>query len=157
MLKAPKKIILNINPETHVRTTQGDRIFFKIQRDKLRPEGLKRLLRIERYNNYKVNLLAEAKRKRFTIPASGLSVTFFLPVPPSWSQKKKNAHHGHLCQGKFDIDNALKAFFDSLVSQDKYIANISATKRWVDFPIGWIECRLIDEPECIAIQPPAKD
>ena len=121
-----------MTPQTHVRATKGDSIFFRIPRDKLRPAGLKRLLRLEKYNNYKVSLLAEAKRKNFAIPASGLSITFYLPCPPSWSKKKRKAHHGLLCQSKPDVDNLLKSFCDSLISEDKYIANISVTKRWVD-------------------------
>jgi hypothetical protein len=59
-----KVITFNINPETHVRATQGDRIYFKIPRDKLRPPGLKRLLRLEKYNNYKSSLSALAKSKK---------------------------------------------------------------------------------------------
>lgn len=135
-----KKTILNITPQTHVRATQNDSIFFRIPREKLRPAGLKRLLRLEKYNQYKIDLLAEAKRKHFELPPSGLSVTFYIPVPPSWSQKKKAAHHGLLHQSKPDIDNCTKAFLDSLVAEDKFIANITLTKRWVNFPEGWIEC-----------------
>ena len=48
-----KKVILNITPQTHVRATQGDSIFFRIPREKLRPAGLSRLLRLEKYNKYK--------------------------------------------------------------------------------------------------------
>ena len=102
-IQAQKKITLNITPVSHLRTTQGDRIYFRIPRNKLHPPGLKRLLRIERYNNYKIELLAEAKRKKFTIPSSGLSVTFFLPMPKTWSKKKKKAHHGAFCQSRPDI------------------------------------------------------
>jgi Holliday junction resolvase RusA-like endonuclease len=156
-MSQPKKIILNLTPQTHVRATKGDSIFFRIPRDKLRPSGLKRLLRLERYNAYKIALLAEAKSKRFSIPAHGLSVTFFLPVPKSWSKKKKKLHHGMLCQSKPDIDNLVKAFFDSLVSEDKHIASISMTKRWVDYELGWIECALTDEPMQVEIVPPAKE
>jgi len=100
---AAKKIILNLTPISHLRTTQGDRIYFRIRRENLRPAGLARLLRIERYNNYKVSLLAEAKSKNFTIPSSGLSVTFFMPMPKTWSKKKKKAHHGALMQSRPDI------------------------------------------------------
>lgn len=88
---------------SHIRATKGDSIFFRIPREKLRPDGLRRLQRLERYNNYKVELLAEAKRNNFTIPASGLSVTFFMPIPRSWSKKKKKAHHGLLMQARPDI------------------------------------------------------
>ena len=156
-MSVKKKIILNVTPISHLRTTQGDRIYFRIPRTKLRPEGLRRLTRIERYNNYKIELLGEAKRKQFTIPPSGLSVTFYFPIPKSWSKKKRAAHHGMLMQSRPDIDNVLKGFFDALVSEDKFIANITATKRWADYPTGWIELSLIDEPVQVLVLPPAKD
>jgi Holliday junction resolvase RusA-like endonuclease len=113
-------------------------------------------LRLERYNAYKVALLTQAKEKRFEIPAAGLCVTFFIPMPKSWSQKKKNLHNGLLMQSRPDIDNLIKSFCDSLCSEDKYIANITATKRWVDFPDGWIECSLTEMPMQVLVQPPVK-
>ena len=152
----PKKIILNLTPQSPIRTTQGDSIFFKIPRTQLRPSGLRRLERIERYNNYKVSLLAEAKKKQFTLPPAGLHITFYLPCPKSWSQKKKTLHHGLLMQSRPDIDNLIKGFFDSMVSEDKFVANISASKRWADYPTGWIELSLTDEPMQVLVQPPAK-
>ena len=155
--KESKKILLNITPISHLRTTQGDRIYFRIPRDKLRTEGLKRLLRIERYNNYKIELLAEAKRKGFVLPPSGLSVTFYFPLPKTWSKKKRKAHHGGFMQSRPDIDNILKGFFDALTPEDKYIANITATKRWADYPTGWIEISLANEPECVLVLPPVKE
>jgi Holliday junction resolvase RusA-like endonuclease len=156
-----RKLTLNITPQTHIRTTQGDRIFFRIPRSKLRPEGLKRLLRIERYNQYKIDLLTESKRKDFFIPAAGLSITFYIPCPESWSAKKKKAHHGLLHQSRPDLDNLTKALFDSLVTEDKHIASLSATKRWVDFPDGWIECVISPLAETAQMQelvaPPSKN
>lgn len=151
-----KKVVLNISPQTHIRTNTGDRIFFRIPRNKLRPAGLKRLLRIERYNNYKIELLAEAKRKHFTLSPSGMNITFYIPVPKSWSQKKKTANHGMLHQSTPDIDNFCKALFDSLVSEDKFIANLSLTKRWVDYPTGWIEIITQSVDSQVLIVPPAK-
>lgn len=152
-----KKIILNLTPQSHTRATKGDSIFFRIPREKLRPDGLRRLLRLEKYNQYKVDLLAEAKRKKFAIPAAGLHISFFVPMPKTWSQKKKNLHNGLLMQSRPDLDNLIKAFCDALTSEDKFIANISATKRWVDFPLGWIECSLSDEPMQVLIHPPVKE
>lgn len=142
---------------SHVRSTKGDAIFFRIPREKLRPAGLLRLKRLERYNNYKIELLAEAKKKGFTIPASGLCITFFLPMPKTWSKKKKNLHHGLLCQSRPDVDNLLKSFADSLLVEDKFIANITVTKRWVDFESGWIECSLVETPMQVLITPPVKE
>lgn len=154
---AVKKIILNITPQTFVRTTTGDRWFFRIPRENLRPAGLKRLMRIERYNDYKISLSAEAKRKKFTMPPSGAAIVFYIPVPRSWSKKKKKAYHGMLHQSTPDLDNCLKAFLDSLLSEDKYIASYSTAKRWVDFDEGWIEITINDEPNQILIMPPAKE
>lgn len=152
-----KKILLNITPQTHVRATQGDSIFFRIPREKLRPAGLKRLLRLEKYNQYKIDLGAEAKRKKFTMPPAGASITFFIPVPPSWSKKKKKQYHGTFHQSTPDIDNLLKAFSDSLMAEDKQIAHLEVQKRWVDFDIGWIEIASKDYEEILTLPSPKDD
>ena len=147
-------VIINITPQTHVRTTQNDRWYFRIPRDKLRAAGLKRLERIEKYNQYKIDLLALCKSKGFTIPEQGLSISFFIPVPQSWSKKKKKLYHGTLHQSTPDLDNLLKAVFDSLLVQDKAIGHLhSISKRWVDFPTGWIEFD-VKQPELTQIAPP---
>lgn len=139
-----KKVLLNITPQTHVRATQGDRIFFRIPREKLYPSGLKRLLRLERYNEYKICLSAEAKRVRFTFPDQGASIKFFIPMPKTWRKKKRDMMHMMLHTSRPDLDNLLKATFDSLFAEDKTIAHYEAAKFWVDFPIGWIEVTIKD-------------
>ncbi len=149
-----KKIILNITPQTHVRATQGDSIFFRIPREKLRPSGLSRLKRLERYNNYKIELGAEAKSKGFIFPPVGASITFFVPVPPSWSKKKKKLYHGTFHQSKPDLDNLLKALMDSLMAEDKQIAHIELAKRWVDFETGWIEISYKEYEEVLSLPSP---
>lgn len=42
-------------------------------------------------------------------------------------------------QSKPDIDNLVKAIFDSLFKEDKYVSHFQASKRWVDSENGWIE------------------
>lgn len=151
------KVTLNITPQTFIRTTTADRWFFRIPRDKLRPAGLKRLLRIERYNNYKIDLLAEAKRKHFTPPAQGASITFYIPCPRTWSKKKKKLYHGVFHQNTPDLDNLLKAWNDSLLSEDKFICHYhQICKRWVDNETGWIEV-YISDPSEHTISPPTKE
>ena len=153
-----KKIILNITPLTWVRVTANDRIFFRIPRDKLYPSGLKRLLRLEKYNEYKISLSAHAKSKQFTIPACGCGVTFFLPCPRTWSNKKKKKYHGTFHQSRPDLKNLLSAWEDALCIEDKYIAHYSyLCKRWVDFPTGWIEITLEDMPESELVITPFED
>ena len=134
-----KKIVFNITPQTNVRATQGDRILFRIPREKLRPAGLSRLLRLEKYNDYKVSLSALSKQHKFTIPEQGVHIIFYIPVPKTWKKYKKDEMHMKLHQSKPDIDNLVKAVFDSLFSEDKYIADFRATKRWVNKEEGWIE------------------
>jgi len=141
-----KKVVFNITPQTNVRATQGDRILFRIPREKLRPAGLSRLLRLEKYNDYKVSLSALSKQHKFTIPEQGVHIIFYIPVPKTWKKYKKDEMHMKLHQSKPDIDNLVKAVFDSLFSEDKYIADFRATKRWVNKEEGWIEFKT-DLPE----------
>jgi Holliday junction resolvase RusA-like endonuclease len=148
------KIILNITPQTHVRATQGDKVFFRIPIDNLRPAGLKRRLRLEKYNQYKEDLLAAAKEKHFILPPEGCGITFYIPLPKSWGKKKRAAFHGKLHQSKPDLSNLLKALEDALCAEDKYIAHYGELcKRWVDFPHGWIEIT-ISQPTEPLIEPP---
>lgn len=149
-----KKIVLNISPRTWVRVTANDKIFFRIPREKLRPSGLKRLLRIEGYNDYKVSLSALAKEKNFTIPEQGCGITFFIPCPKTWSKKKKKLYHGTLHQSQPDLKNFLSSFEDSLCMEDKYIAHYAyLCKRWVDFPTGWIELTISEDIEHEVVKP----
>lgn len=134
------KFVFKITPQTHVRATQGDRVFFRIPRDKLRPPGLKRLERLERYNQYKIDLLGLAKQMRFTLPEQGAEIIFYLPVSPSWRKHKKESMHMKLHRNKPDLSNLLKAAEDSLLTEDKGIAHYSGlAKIWVNEPVGRIE------------------
>jgi len=110
-----------------------------IPRDKLRPAGLKRLMRLERYNKYKIALLAEAKRHQFELPEQGAHITFYIPVPKSWTKHKKESKHLTLHDSTPDIDNCAKAMLDSLLPEDKRIADIRLTKKWLNAPEGKIE------------------
>ena len=44
-----------------------------------------------------------------------------------------------LHQSKPDWDNLAKAFFDAMLSEDKEVADVRVTKRWVNKTEGWIE------------------
>lgn len=86
-----------------------------------------------------------AKAKRFVPPQQGGHLTFYIPVPKSWKEYKKREMHNQLhCQTP-DWDNLSKAFFDALLAEDKGIADIHVTKKWVNEPKGRIEF-IIDTP-----------
>lgn len=96
-------------------------------------------MRLERYNEYKLNLAAEAKRVRFDIPEQGAHFTFYLPVPKSWPKYKKAERHLTLHDSVPDVDNMLKAAMDSLLPEDKRIADLRITKKWINATEGFIE------------------
>lgn len=61
-----------------------------------------------------------------------LKVTFFVPMPMSWSQKKRTLMVGTPHQARPDVDNFLKAFMDALCSDDSYIYDVHALKFWAE-------------------------
>lgn len=102
-------------------------------------------MRLEKYNQYKINLLAEAKRNRFVLPEQGTHLTFYIPVPKSWRKHKKEAKHLMLHDSTPDVDNLCKAVLDSLFTEDKHIADLRITKKWVNADKGFIEA-VVDLP-----------
>ena len=68
------------------------------------------------------------------IPNTIESLIFFIPMPESWSKKKKEQLCGTLHEQKPDIDNLTKSLFDALCDEDSHIALIKGplTKIWAD-------------------------
>lgn len=59
-----------------------------------------------------------------------LDIMFVLPMPDSWSKKKKYEMDGMPHQSSGDIDNLIKATLDALTDQDNYVYRIKAEKKW---------------------------
>lgn len=73
----------------------------------------------------------------------GDSIFFGIPMPGSWSKKKRKAMVGCPHDQKPDIDNLLKAVMDALVKDDCKIWQIGCIeKRWSE--TGFI---MINKPE----------
>lgn len=143
------QIILPIKPESWVRIVSGkggDHVLFNIPEICIKGEngescdeymatglckhtlskaGRYRKRRIERYNAYRINLFHLAKQAGFMLPVCGFSLYFYLPIPPSWSKKKRELMHGQLHQAKPDTSNLQKAWEDSLTSSDEGISQLS--------------------------------
>ena len=66
------------------------------------------------------------------IPKSGCHVTFYMPMPASWSQKKRANHFRRPHQQRPDIDNLLKSLLDAVHKDDSGVWDIRATKVWND-------------------------
>lgn len=72
----------------------------------------------------------EARLHQIELPDAGAHVTFVMPMPPSWSQKKRTAMNGKPHQSKPDCDNMLKALMDALFDDDSSIWDCRITKVW---------------------------
>lgn len=83
---------------------------------------------IKRYWDYKVSLKALVDLERFEMPISGSWIRFYLPIPKSWSKKKHKEKNFTLVTGGSDVDNMLKGFLDSILTEDKAIADVRVSK-----------------------------
>lgn len=72
----------------------------------------------------------------------GAKITFFLPMPSSWSEKKKELFDGQPHRQKPDIDNILKSLLDSVFESDSHISRLSIEKKWSY--VGKIEVEIGD-------------
>jgi len=81
---------------------------------------------VVRYYEYKdaLNLLVKGP-----LPER-LNVVFYIPMPSSWSKKKKAEMCLQPHKNKPDIDNLIKAFTDCLAVEDSYIHEVHAWKIW---------------------------
>ena len=72
----------------------------------------------------------QCKLERVILPCFGAHVTFVLPMPKSWSKKKKVQYDGKPHMDTPDLDNLLKAISDAIYQNDSGIYNICIEKRW---------------------------
>jgi Holliday junction resolvase RusA-like endonuclease len=85
---------------------------------------------VVRYRAFADNLRAEAKRTGFEPSGDGMEMIFFLPMPKSWSESKRQKmwHKPH--QQKPDLDNLVKSVLDALCADDCFVWQLKASKRW---------------------------
>ena len=72
----------------------------------------------------------EVRLRGVTVDESRSQVIFTIPMPKSWSKRKKLEHDGEPHRQKPDIDNLAKALLDALFEDDSHIWRFSAEKRW---------------------------
>lgn len=107
------KLVIPVEPMGTVRMTAG-----MVKRIKYRLYGPddKKALQVLRYLKYK-ELLAWAAREHYkSDPMSGpieANLTFFMPIPDSWSKKKQDRFDGQPHTSKPDRDNLEKGVLDS--------------------------------------------
>jgi len=70
------------------------------------------------------------KLERVELPCFGAHVTFILPMPKSWSKKKRATMDGKPHMSRPDLSNLLKALEDAIYTEDSVIYDIHIEKRW---------------------------
>ena len=96
-------------------------------------------MQLEKYNKYKEALKIEAARVGFEMPMSGIWIKFYMPMPKSWSKKKRMRMNFEPKQSMPDLSNLIKAFEDGLLKQDNAIWDYRVSKYWYDGEKGYIE------------------
>lgn len=72
----------------------------------------------------------EVRLRGVALPVCCSHVTFVMPMPPSWSKKKRAALAGQPHQQKPDADNLLKALMDAVYHDDCAVWDVRVTKLW---------------------------
>lgn len=84
---------------------------------------------VTRYWAWKDELLLMAKKFDYKM-GNCLMVCFELPMPQSWSAKKRERMNGVVHQVKPDTDNMTKAFMDAFNKNDQEVWGNLIVKRW---------------------------
>lgn len=125
-MSAVRTIRFSVTPVRKPRQTRSDKW-------KQRPT-------VMRYRAFADELRAAAAKVDFVVPMSGAVVTFWMPMPKSWSAKMRATMNGKPHQQVPDVDNLAKAFLDALCGNDCSIWNITVEKRWAEY--GRIDVRV---------------
>lgn len=72
----------------------------------------------------------ECRLNKVVIPEHGAHITFYIPMPKSWSKKKKSTYENMSHQQKPDWDNLAKAICDAVLKDDSGIWDVRITKLW---------------------------
>ncbi len=89
--------------------------------------------RAKEYYAYKDVILNEARRQKFNFKTQSFNdIVFNIPMPKSWSEKKKKEMYSKPHTQKPDIDNLLKGVFDALFSEDSQIWHIGGVSKFWD-------------------------
>lgn len=81
---------------------------------------------VARYRAFK----DEVHLNKIDIPFEWVHITFFIPIPKSWSNQRQQEMVWKPHQQTPDIDNLLKGLLDAIFDDDSRIWDIRATKLW---------------------------
>lgn len=118
--------LFDVVPMGAVRMSQSDR--WKTNPD--HPDLNKRQRKaVTEYFAFKDALRIQAKSMGYELKTQ-IECVFMIPMPNSWSEKKKEKMNAMPCKVKPDIDNIIKGLMDALKDSDSNVWSIKAEKRW---------------------------
>jgi len=118
--------LFDVIPIGAPRMTQSD----KWKTNPNHPDPLKRQRKaVTQYFAFKTLLQLQSKELNFEL-SNTLDAVYLIPMPNSWSKKKKERMNGLPCEVKPDTDNITKAIKDTLRKNDSDIWYEKAEKRW---------------------------
>lgn len=124
--KSRKYLIIDVVPMGAVRMTQSDR--WKTDPNHKDPNRRQRDA-VRRYFEFKNKVVQECNKHNFQLEGC-IEAVFCIPMPESWSDKKKKKMAGLPCKKRPDIDNLTKALMDAVRKEDGDIWKITAEKRY---------------------------
>ena len=92
---------------------------------------------VMRYRAFKDLINLKCNKLGFELPAE-LIAQYHIPMPKSWSKKKKKEMLGKPHQQKPDIDNINKAVMDALAKEDSFVYSVNCQKYWTETGKGMI-------------------
>lgn len=95
-----------------------------------------------RYRAYK----DEIRLRNVQVPEGNAHIMFVIPMPASWSNKKRDVMAGQPHQQKPDVDNLHKGLLDAVFLDDCRVWDHRVTKVW-----GEVGCIIIREMEAKAV------
>ena len=84
-----------------------------------------------KYWAYKDHIRTWAWKNTFNL-SNEVWAIFYIPMPKSWSKKKKDKMRNTAHKQRPDIDNLLKGLMDALLEEDSHIHTVWAKKIWAD-------------------------
>jgi Holliday junction resolvase RusA-like endonuclease len=118
--------IFDVVPMGAVRMSQSDR--WKTNPNHTDPNKRQRQV-VTEYFDFKNKIKAQAEQMKFELPEI-LDIVFLIPMPFTWSEKKKVKHNKTKVMKRPDLDNMVKGFMDALSVEDGYVWKITAEKRY---------------------------
>ena len=121
-----KFYLFNVIPIGAVRMTQSDK--WKTNANHVDPKKRQRES-VRQYFEFKTAIRTQAEQMNYVL-SEVLDIVFLVPMPFTWSEKKKVKYNKTKVNKRPDLDNYIKAFIDALSIEDGFVWKIQAEKRY---------------------------